>query len=42
MTDWGRKTIGGVVENELGLDPYSGVPVVFRCAAVENRIRPWP
>lgn len=31
--------LAGVVENELGLDPYSGVAVVFRCAEHRDRIK---
>ena len=31
--------LAGVVENELGLDPYSGVAVVFRCEEQRDHIK---
>ena len=31
--------LAGVVENELGLDPYSGVAVVFRCEEERDQIK---
>ena len=31
--------LAGVVENELGLDPYSGVAVVFRCEEQRDQIK---
>ena len=31
--------LAGVVENKLGLDPYSGVAVVFRCQEQRDQIK---
>ena len=35
----GHDGLAGVVENELGLDPYSGVAVVFRCQDHRDQIK---
>ena len=35
----GHDGLAGVVENELGLDPYSGVVVVFRCQEERDQIK---
>lgn len=35
----GHEGLAGIVENELGLDPYSGVAVVFRSEEQRDQIK---